>query len=88
MCVRRGLQEVQAEKEAKRADKLAKREAKRAASMRAENTPPVAVTAAADLDGLYMDRLPVARAILMPTPVAMPNLARAAVELGVTLDAA
>ena len=64
MCVRHGLQEVQAEKEAKRADKLAKREAKRAASMRAENTPPVAVTAAAPI-AANMDGLPVVRAVPM-----------------------
>ena len=87
MCVRRGLQEVQAEKEAKRADKLAKREAKRAASMRAENTPPVAVTAAAPI-AAYMDGLPVVRAVPMCTPVPMPNLARAAAALGVDTVAA
>ena len=84
MCVRRGLQEVQAEKEAKRVDKLAKREAKRAASMPTENTPPVAcVPIAANMDGL-----PVACAVPMCTPVPMPNLARAAAELGVDMEAA
>ena len=78
------MQEVQAEKEAKRAVKLAKREAKRAASMPTENTPPVAcVPIAANTDGL-----PVAAAIPMPTPVAMPNLARAAVALGVDMGGA
>ena len=56
--------------------------------MRAENTPPVAVTAAADLDGLYMDGLPVVRAVPMCTPVPMPNLARAAAALGVDTVAA
>jgi phosphoribosylcarboxyaminoimidazole (NCAIR) mutase len=72
------LQEVQAEKEAKRADKLAKREAKRAAGMATESKPPVVcVPIAANMDGL-----PVVCAVPMCTPVPMPNLARAAAVLG------
>ena len=88
MCVRRGLQEVQASGEGGEACRqLAKREAKRAASMRAENTPPVAVTAAAPIDA-KIDGLPVVRAVPMCTPVPMPNLARAAAALGVDTVAA
>ena len=79
-----GSQEVQAEKEAKQEAKRAKREAKRAAGLPMANTPPVAcVPIAANTDGL-----PVAAAIPMPTPVAMPNLARAAVALGVDMGGA
>ena len=68
------MEAEKAEKEAKRAAKLAKRET----IGTAEITPPLAAR---------VDGLPIAVALPMPTPVAMPNLGRAAAALGVTLDA-
>ena len=67
--------------EAVKAEKEAKREAKREAKLLAENTPPAAVVTGAN--AVHTGGLPVAIAIPTPTPVAMPNLARAAAELGV-----
>ena len=77
-------QEVQAEKEAKRLEKAAKLAAKRAAALPALATPAAPrVTTAAHTGGL-----PVAYAVPMPTPVQMPNLTCAAleVELGVGIE--
>ena len=62
-------------------EKEAKRAAKRAAMLAStgaagENTPPLAAATWANVGGL-----PVAVCVPMPTPVAMPNLERAAAEL-------
>ena len=72
---------MNAERAAKRAAKLAKRDAKPTA----ENTPPLATTAA------RFGGLPFAMGIpmVMPTPVEMPNFARAAsniLDAGIDAD--
>ena len=77
---------MHAEKEAKRAAKRAKLEAKQAAENIGVNVPPVDV---APMTG-RVAHLPVAVAVAMPampTPIGMPNLARAAAALGVGIDA-
>ena len=87
MCLlfsRQNVPRVQAEKEAKRLEKAAKPAAKRAAALPALATPAAPrVTTAAHTGGL-----PVAYAVPMPTPVQMPNLTCAAleVELGVGIE--
>ena len=80
-------QEVQAEKEQKRQLKEERKQVKLAATnVTNENAPPAAIAVPACMDG-HVDGLPVAVVVPMPctvpTPVAMPNLARAAAELGV-----